>query len=331
MSAYENALREAVQFMREHERFLIVSHVSPDGDTTSAALATALMLEQLGKSYVIVNEGATPAKFDFLPRFARIVNLAEQPLQETFSHVIAVDAADSRRMGAVSHLFSPDVQLLNIDHHPTNDCFGSLNLIRTDAAATVEIMYDLVEAGGFHLDEELATCLYTGLVTDTGGFRYANTSAEVMKIASRLLGYGVKPGEIADRCLESITLGHVRLLERTLGSLTLTHGRMVAALKVTRRDLVEAGASSDDLGGLVNYARNIEGVEVGLLLTEVEAGLVKANLRSRRQVDVSKVAKSFGGGGHARAAGYTYHGSIEDALQELLDKLSELLGVEKDA
>ncbi|UFJ42171.1 bifunctional oligoribonuclease/PAP phosphatase NrnA [Brevibacillus humidisoli] len=330
MSDYAAALQEAVRFMREHDRFLIISHVSPDGDTTSAALVTAQMLDQLGKSYVIVNEGATPAKFDYLPGFAQIVNLSEQPIEERFSHVIAVDAADSKRMGEVSHLFLEDVELLNIDHHPTNDYFGTVNVIRTDAAATVEIMFDLLEAGAFRTDPEIATCIYTGLVTDTGGFRYSNTSANVMEIAAKLLPYGVKPGEVAERCLEAITLGHVRLLQRALQTLQLTHRRLVASLRVTHRDLVETEASSDDLSGLVNYGRNIEGVEVGVLFTEMQPGFIKVNLRSRREVDVSQIAKHFGGGGHARAAGYSYVGSIADAEQELFSSLSEVLGVNRD-
>jgi len=330
MNDYTAALQAAVRFMRENERFLIVSHVNPDGDTTSAALVTARLLDQLGKSCVIVNEGATPRKFDFLPGYAKIVNLAQQQLAETFSHVIAVDAADFKRMGDVTRLFAADVQLLNIDHHPTNDHFGAINVIRTDAAATVEIMYDLVEAGSFRIDQEIATCLYTGLVTDTGGFRYANTSPRVLEIAAKLLPHGVKPAEIAERCLEMISVGHIRLLQRALQTLELTHRQLVASLRVTHRDLVGTNASSDDLSGLVNYGRNIEGVEVGVLLSEMQPGVVKVNLRSRSQVDVSQIAKQFGGGGHARAAGYTYYGAITEAEQELFASLSTALGVNRD-
>lgn len=330
MNDYRAALQAAVGFIREHDHFLIVSHVNPDGDTTSAALAVGRLLDQLGKRYVIVNEGPTPSKFGFLPGFAKIVNLAQQQLEEKFSHVIAVDAADSKRMGNVTHLFAADVQLVNIDHHPTNDHFGAVNVIRPDAAATVEIIYDLAEAGSFRLDREIATCLYTGLVTDTGGFRYANTSSRVLEIAARLLPYGVSPGDIAERCLETITVGHIRLLQRALQTLKLTHRQLVASLRVTGRDLVESHATSDDLSGLVNYGRNIEGVEVGVLMTELEPGAIKVNLRSRRQVDVSQIAKQFGGGGHARAAGYTYWGEMDEAERELFARLSETLGVNQD-
>jgi len=327
MSEYRRALEEAVSFMREHDRFLIISHVNPDGDTTASALAAALMLEELGKTYVIVNEGETPAKFGFLPRFEQIRNLATDPLAETFSAVIAVDAADSLRMGNVRHLFAPQALLLNIDHHPTNDRFGQINVIRTDAAATAQIMFQLMETGGFACTRELAVCLYTGLLTDTGGFRYSNTTSQVMEIAAKLLRHGVNPGEIAERCLEEITLQHVKILRRSLQSLLLSHNNLVASLRVTHQDLVETGASTEDASGLVNYARNIEGVEVGLSFVEAEPGVVKVSLRARKDVDVSLIAKSLGGGGHAKAAGCTLKGNLQECEQQVWAKITEVLGV----
>jgi phosphoesterase RecJ-like protein len=327
MRDYRRALEEAASFMREHDRFLIISHVNPDGDTTSSALATALMLEELGKTYVIVNEGETPAKFGFLPRFEHIRNLATDRLKETFSAVIAVDAADSQRMGNVRHLFTSQAALLNIDHHPTNDRFGHINVIRTDAAATAEIMFELMEAGGFTCTKDLAVCIYTGMLTDTGGFRYSNTSPNVMEIAAKLLRYGVNPGEIAERCLEEITLEHVQILRRSLQSLKLTHNNLVASLRVSHQDLMETGAGTEDASGLVNYARNIEGVEVGLSFLETEPGVVKVSLRARSRVDVSLIAKSLGGGGHAKAAGCTIYGNLGEIEQQVLDRLSEVLGV----
>ncbi len=327
MSEYSQALREAVRFIRDNDRFLVISHVSPDGDTTGSALAMVLLLKQSGKSCRIVNEGKTPAKFGFLPGFEAIVDLSRQPLDETFTHVIAVDAADSMRMGNVQHLFAPGAQILNIDHHPTNDRFGVCNVIRADAAATAEIMYDLIEAGGFAWDRDLATCVYTGLLTDTGGFRYSNTTPRVMEIASNLLRYGVNPGEIADRCLEAITVEHVRLLSRVLPTLTLTHRNQVASMKIRHADLLETRAGSDDISGVVNYGRNIEGVEVGLLFTEVKPGTIKVGLRSRSRVDVAQIAKSLGGGGHARAAGCTITGELDRVADEVLAKISEQLGV----
>jgi phosphoesterase RecJ-like protein len=327
---YRRSLEEAVRFMRRHERFLIISHVNPDGDATSSALAAALMLEQMGKSYVMVNEGETPAKFRFLPRFEQIRNLAADAVEETFSAVIAVDCADSWRMGEVRHLFAEDAALLNIDHHPTNDRFGTCNVIRTDAAATAEIMFELAEAGQLALNGELALCIYTGLLTDTGGFRYSNTTPNVMAIAARLLSYGVKPGEVAERCLEEITFAHVKILRVALQSLKLTHRNLVASVTVSRDDLESTGAGSEDVGGLVNYCRNIEGVEVGVSFVETEPDVVKVSLRARNRVDVSAIAKRLGGGGHAKAAGCTVPGKLPEVERQVFAELSDALGVSAD-
>jgi len=325
------SLQEAARFLREHDRFLVLSHVNPDGDATGSALATAMMLEALGKEYIVANEGETPKKFSFLPRFHLLRNLSQQPLNETFSAVIAVDCADRSRMGNVEALFAPGAALLNIDHHPTNDRFGSVNLIDPEAAATAEVLFELAQAAGISFHEELALCIYTGLLTDTGGFRYANTSPRVMEIAAKLLTYGVKPSEVAERCLEEITYSHVKILRRALQTLTLSHQGKIAAISVRQKDFAETGADREDVSGLVNYCRNIEGVEVGVSFVEAEQEAVKVSMRSRDLVDVSAVAKQLGGGGHKKAAGCTLRGDLEQVKKQVLQILGQAVGVKEDA
>ena len=326
-----DSLQEAARFMREHDRFLVLSHINPDGDATGSALAVALMLEQLGKEYIVANEGETPGKFSFLPRFGVLRNLSRQPLDETFSAVIAVDCADRSRMGNVEAMFAPQVALLNIDHHPTNDRFGSINLIQTGAAATAEILFELAQAAGISFHEELAVCIYTGILTDTGGFRYTNTSPRVMEIAAKLLTYGVKPGEVAERCLEEITYSHVKILRRALQTLTLSQQGRIASISVKLSDFAETGADREDASGLVNYCRNIEGVEVGVSFVEAENEVVKVSLRSRDRVDVSAIAKQLGGGGHTKAAGCTLRGDLQQVQKQVLQILEQAVGVKDDA
>ncbi|MCM3078939.1 MULTISPECIES: bifunctional oligoribonuclease/PAP phosphatase NrnA [Brevibacillus] len=330
MSHNGDQVKEAALFMQEHDRFLVLSHVNPDGDATGSALGVCLMLEKLGKEYIVVNEGETPAKFSFLPRFDLLRNLSEESLDDTFGAVIAVDCADESRMGDVRSLFASGAVLLNIDHHPTNDGFGTVNLIRTDAAATAEILYDVAIAAGVSFDEELALCVYTGLLTDTGGFRYSNTSPRVMEIASKLLHYGVKPGDVAERCLEEITFAHVKILRRALQTLTLSHQNLVASITVRPEDFVQENAAREDAGGLVNYCRNIEGVEVGVSFVESEPGVIKVSMRARDRVDVSAIAKHFGGGGHAKAAGCTMRGNLADVQSKVWQVLGEAVGVKVD-
>ena len=324
MSTYEASLARAAAFIEQHERFLVINHVNPDGDATGSLLATGWLLRQLGKQTVLVNEGSTPKKFHFLPGAEQIVDAsaAEKP---EFDAVITCDCADFARIGDVKEWLPVGMPLLNIDHHPTNDLFGTDNLVRVDAAATAEVLYDLVTYMKQPIGQEMAVCLYTGLLTDTGGFRYSNTTPHVMETASALLASGVEPAPIAERMLETITKAHIRLLQRALQTLVLRDRDQAAYLTVTMADMDACGANNDDTEGLVNYARNIEGVEVGVLYKEVAPDKVKVSLRSGSFVDVAAIAQSIGGGGHVRAAGCTVHGTLADAKLIVEQKVSAAL------
>lgn len=325
MSSYKVSLEAAARFLNEHEHFLVVNHVNPDGDATGSLLAMGWILRQLGKQVTLVNEGETPAKFMFLPGADEIINASVQAEHHTYDAIITCDCADFARIGEVKAWFAPNCALLNIDHHPTNDLFGTVNLVRTDAAATAEVIFDLTRHIQLAPGKELATCLYTGLLTDTGGFRYSNTTSHVMAAASELLSCGVEPGSIAERVLESITKAHISLLQRSLQTLQLTDDDKAAYLTVTLSDLATTGASSEDTEGIVNYGRNINGVEVGVLFKEVAENTVKVSFRSRSEVDVASIAKSFGGGGHVRAAGCTVAAPLMEAKRIVIQKVSEAL------
>lgn len=322
---YEQQLQAAFDFMRQHDDFLVVSHVSPDGDAASSTFAVGLMLDYLGKRYTLINEGSIPAKFDYMPGFNSIVNYSNDPISRNFQHVISIDCADYERIGQVSQLFTDDVQLVNIDHHPTNDGFGCINLIRCDAASTTEILFDLVMIGQVPLTLELAECIYTGLLTDTGGFRYSNTSSKVMDIVAQLLKVGVVGHLLAELLLEKLSLSHIDLLKKSLLSLSFAYEKQISWMSVTLEDIQDSKASNEDLEGLVNYPRNIEGVEVGLLFKQASDQAVKVSFRSAGKVDVAVIAKSFGGGGHVRAAGCTIAGSIEQAVDQVVREVGKAL------
>ena len=326
MVTCQRALADAAAFIKEHDQFLVVSHIDPDGDATGSALAVAHLLRKLNKSYTVVNEGATPKRFSFLPGYDQIVNLKEQPLAQTFKYVIAVDVADETRMGLIAHLFDEEVFLLNIDHHPTNTHFGQINVICPEAASTTQIIYHLCRQ---HFPEtmhdHLAEALYTGLLTDTGGFRYANTSKSVLEMAASLLEFGFNPSEIARHSLETVTLGHVELLKRALNNLIMAKDNKIAIMMVTEEDLKQSKASREDQDGLASFPIKIDGVEVGIVLKELGSDEIRVSLRSKKQVDVSLLAQQFGGGGHARAAGFTYCGTLEAVKEKLLAELDTLL------
>jgi phosphoesterase RecJ-like protein len=323
--SYKQQLKAAAAFINEHNDFLVVSHIQPDGDAASSTYVMGYMLERLGKAFTMINEGAMPTKFDYLWGSDRVIDFSRQQPDRPFHNVISVDCADFSRMGKISALFDDRAQLLNIDHHPTNDRFGSCQLIKEDAAATVQILYDLAAELLLSPTLEFGECIYTGLLTDTGGFRYSNTSPQVMQIGANLLALGVPGAVIAEQVLERLTYSQIVLLQKALSTLAFSHNRQLAWLSVTLDDLKQSGASSEDLDGLVNYPRNVEGVEVGMLFKEKEPGVVKVSLRSAGKVDVARIAQSMGGGGHVRAAGCTILGTLEQTILIMVQEVGKEL------
>jgi len=316
----------AKRFIREGDDFLLVTHVQPDGDAVSSLLAAALLLRALGKRYTPVIADRVPNKLRFLEGSGLIRTArADEPPGRLHDRVIALDCADFSRIGAAAAWCAPDARLLNIDHHPTNDGFGDVVLIKPEAAATAEILYELVNAMGVPWHRELAECIYTGILTDTGGFRYPNTTPASHRIASEMLERGAAGSQIAERLLERVPHSHVRLLKRALSTLSFAAGNRISWLTVTRADMAETEAETEDLEGLVNYPRNIEGVEVGILFKEVDDGKVKVSLRSAGAIDVAAFAKSFGGGGHVRAAGVTLDMPLPDAVDTIVGALRGLM------
>lgn len=322
-AAFQRQLEQAGTFLRTNDRFLVVAHVNPDGDATSSTLAVGHILKQLGKRFTMINEGAIPRKFGILEGCSDILDYSlltgNQSLH--FDCAISVDCADYCRIGAVRSLFKDQIDLLNIDHHPTNDGFGTVPLIQPRAAATTEIIYDLVQSLGLTWTRPLAECIYTGLLTDTGGFRYSNTTQKVMAIASEMLGYGVVGNKLADRFLERLTYSQVTILQKALSTLAFSDDKRIGWLSITLDDIRESGAENEDMDGLVNYPRNIEGIEVGLLFKQVDEQSVKVSLRSAGKVDVARIAQSFGGGGHIRAAGCKVEGTLQESVAKIVKEV----------
>lgn len=321
---YSEQLQAAKSFIQTNDHFLVVSHVQPDGDAISSTCAVGYLLDRLKKNFVMINEDSIPEKFGYLPQVEQIQLVTKDP-QHFFKHIIAVDCADLSRMGQAEQLISPNPEILNIDHHPTNNDYGQLNLVEPSAAATAEILYDLYDQFDLAWDQDFATCIYTGILTDTGGFRYANTTAKLMNIAADLLRYGVNAHEMAEKLLEKRSYNHLQLLGRALNTLSFTEDRRVSWVALSEKDIKETNASIDDYEGIVHYPRNIDGVDVGILFREVDSETVKISLRSSDRVNVSEIAKFFNGGGHVRAAGATLKSSLSNAVSLVINKVKKEL------
>lgn len=322
---FDESLRAADAFLRANDRFLVVSHTNPDGDAAGSTFAIGHVLRQLNKQYVLANIDAMPKRFSYLDGYRDIVGEHQLQQIDRFCHVIAVDCADAARFGQLQPYFAEDFQLLNIDHHATNTRFGTINLVHVEAAATAQVIQELVEHMQLPLNNALAECLYTGLLTDTGGFRYQNTTPQVLDLASKLLHTGVNPTAIARVALETVTTSHIEMLKRALATLTIHSSGRVAWVLASLDDLRETGATADDLDGIVRYPVNIEGIEVGILFKQLTAIEYKVSFRSNDVVDVSAVAAIFGGGGHIRAAGCTVRGEWNQVLRDVMAAVERVL------
>lgn len=325
MQSYEQSLQQTREFLLEHDDYLVVSHVQPDGDAVSSTLAVGWLLSCLGKKYSMLNEGPIPKRMEYLWHADEIINLGASEQTRKYSNVICVDCADFQRVGLTQRYFADDALIVNIDHHPTNNGYGLVNLIKPDAAATAEILFDLLKVFGIEWDIHIATAIYTGLLTDTGGFRYANTSPKVMAAVSELLALGVKGPELAETLLEEMTLAQVKVLNRALNTLQLSPEGDIAWVHVTPQDMLDCDAANEDLEGIVNYPRNIRGVEVGILFKVIHEQAVKVSLRSAGKVDVAALAQTFGGGGHTRAAGARIEATLEQVIPLVLEEVKRHL------
>ncbi|BDG59405.1 DHH family phosphoesterase [Caldinitratiruptor microaerophilus] len=317
--------REAARLILDARRVLFFLHVSPDGDTIGSSLAVCRAARALGKEAWCVGVDPVPRIYQFLPGWTELFR-PWQELDGEWDLGVLLDCGDRSRVGPAEPLLGRCRRTLNVDHHATNGRYGDYNWLDFRAAAVGEMAYRLVVEMGAPVDPPTATCLYTAIVTDTGSFRYDSTTPATHEIAARLIEAGVLPYRVAEAVWESETPERLRLLSACLATLQLHAGGRVATLRVTRDMLAATGATDEDVDGMVNFARSIAGVEVGLLFRETGNGKVRVNLRSRGGLDVSRVAERFGGGGHPRAAGCTVEGDIAAVEAQVVAAAAEALG-----
>lgn len=319
-------MRKVVEAVREGKRFLLSLHRQPDGDSIGASLAIAMGLRQLGKEAIVATPDPIPSVYGFLP--GREVVQPWEEVTGTFDAVLLFDCADEDRTGAPKPLKDYAPLVINVDHHATNRGYGDITFIDPLAAAVAEIALRLLDELRVVLEPDIALCLYTAIVTDTGSFRYASTSPQTHRIAARLLDAGLDPGEISEHLFEQNEAAGLKLLARALSGLKFGADGRLAMVSLSREDMEQAGAGAAEAEslGIVNYARSIRGVEVGVLLRQDKDG-VKASLRSRGAVDVAQVAFALGGGGHSRAAGVSLPGkTLQEAETIVLGALTAALG-----
>jgi bifunctional oligoribonuclease and PAP phosphatase NrnA len=302
------------------ERFLVCSHSRPDGDAVGSMLAMGMLIQKLGKRADLVAADRVPNVYRGLPgegsiRFAMHVH---GPYDAVI--VLECDGLERTRLRGLEPFY-----LVNIDHHSTGRTFGHLNWIDREAASVGELVYRLIKGSGVAITPEMAACLYTTVLTDTGGFCYGNTSASTFAVARELVEAGADPIRIAQEVYFSTATSKLLVLGAALSRLK-REGRL-AWLSVTHQDMIRTCAADEDCEGIVNYAVSIAGVEAAVFLRELPEGRVRVSLRSKGEVDVSAIAQALGGGGHENAAGLTLDGPVPRALEEILAALRPAVAV----
>jgi bifunctional oligoribonuclease and PAP phosphatase NrnA len=311
-------LKAIADALQRHDRFLIVTHENPDGDALGSLLALSLALRQLGKDAVMYLPGQTPLpqEYAFMP-LAELVR--ERPGDAAERVLVAVDCAKEDRIGDES-LRSAAPLVLDIDHHHDNTRFGDLNLIVADASSTGEVLRDVFAELGVELVPELAEPLYIALVTDTGRFQYANTTPKSLRLAAELVEAGADVHAVFQEVYESVEFAKLKLLARALGRAEVLEGGRIVVSHLLRTDFAEVGAAEPYSEGIIDYLRAVEGAELAVLIREQLHGphAYKGSLRSSiDELDVSVIARSFGGGGHRQAAGFSSDASLEEIIERI--------------
>jgi len=316
-------LQQIGELIRQHQTFLIAAHERPDGDAVGSTLALYNMLRGLGKDAVVYNQDRTPENFLFLPGSDLITQ--EVPPVENFEVAVILDCGELERVGTEAAKIAKIPNLMNIDHHVGNGGFCDVCLLDAEASSTGELIFRLARHLEFPLTSEIATCLYTAIVTDTGGFRYGNTRRGALLAAAELVDKGADPQWISENVYESDHPGRIRLLAMVLPTLTLEEEGRVGSLVVTQKALAEAGALPEHSEGFVDFPRSIRGVEISLLYSELVDGRFKISLRSKGKANVERVARLFGGGGHVNAAGCRVSGELSEIRRRVSEAIRDCI------
>lgn len=305
--------------LRGARRVLLACHESPDGDCLGGCLALSLSLERLGKEAVVASTDGVPAVYRFLPGWERVTDRTDG--LGAFDVAVAVECADLERAGRFAPLLAACPLLVNLDHHQDNTGYGHVVWQDPQAASVCEMVYALLRELEATVDEAVATCLMTGVLTDTGSFRYSSVRPQTFELAAELVRCGARPHRIYEQVYESRPPSAVRLLGLALSRLQLSADGLVAWTVVDEAMLQQAGARWEDTENIVETLRSIAGVRLALLF-KVEPSRVKVSLRARDGARANRVAARFGGGGHLGAAGFVARGELADVVRDTLEAAS---------
>ncbi len=323
-------MEEIINQIKRAQHLLLASHCNPDGDAVSSLLAMGLALGKLNKRVTLYNASPIPAVYRFLPSVERIVRHIKKTT--TYDVALILDCGHMARVGEAHTKVSQIPVIINIDHHVTNTYFGNIQLIDPDACSTAEIVYRLIQAINAPIDKAIATSIYTGILTDTGSFRFSNTNQAAFAISQEMVRYGVEPYNVAKHVFGTYSLGRIKLLNLALDSIEISDNGKLSVMTLTNAMFAETETQPEDVDGMINYARRIEDVKVAALIQEQKNGNANSDesrkfhvsLRSDGSVDVAAIAGSFGGGGHSSAAGFQVKMTMAKLKSEIITLSNDL-------
>ncbi len=307
-------INQCAELLKDNDNILILTHAHPDGDTLGCGFALCRALMKLGKICAVINSDVIPKKYNYL--FDDIAPIRFKP-----HYVVAVDVATPNLLGELDGQYHID---LCIDHHGTNTEYAD-NLLLEDTPAACEIMYEVIKALGVEIDSKMAGCLYTGLTTDTGCFKYASTTAKTYRVAADLIELGADNGTINRVMFETKTKTYASLERMALESMEFFENDRVAIITITQDMYKKTGSNEQETEAIAPLTRQVEGVEIGITIREKTDGTCKASLRTFETVNAAELARSFGGGGHNQAAACRFECGVAEAKAKLVAKCGELL------
>jgi bifunctional oligoribonuclease and PAP phosphatase NrnA len=311
-------LEAIARALREHERFVVVTHENPDGDALGSMLAMTLALRQVGKdaSMYLAGEAPFPHEYAFMQLDGLLRTLPDDMEERV---LVAVDCAKAERVGPDQSPLERAPVVLNIDHHHDNTRFGDVNLVVADASSTGEVLSDVFAAIGAEITPEIAEPLYIALVTDTGRFQYSNTTPKSLRLAADLVDAGADGHAVFQQVYESVEFAKLKLLARALDRAQVLEGGRIVLSDLRRTDFDDVGAAEPYSEGIIDYLRAVEGAELAALIREplrADGPAHRVSLRaSIDELDVSVIARLFGGGGHRQAAGFSSDASVDEIMQ----------------
>lgn len=318
----EDEFKKLEDLIHSSNTFFLAGHLNPDGDTIGSMLAIWSVLKRLGKKVTIFSQDPVPQNLNFLPNTCHITSRLPK---RKFDTAILLECSTPSRGGNLEPVLKNCRAVVNIDHHKTSEFYGDINIVESTVSSTAEIVYRLFYNMKVQVQRQEATYLYVGMVTDTGRFMYAATSARTMEVAARLLETGFKFNRVNEFIFSTKPKEHLKILGRALESLEFKAGGKLAIITVTKKDFKDFSANSENTEGIINYGLMPHGVQAVVMFRE-EDGRINTTFRSRGSLDVALVAKNFGGGGHKNASGCKIQDTLEHTKELVTDYLIKKIG-----